>query len=156
MRKFRDVSELISNIKNKKEFNKLRTIEQINLIKETLPKKISDNISFGFIKNEVLFFVFTHPALLNEFRLQKQFILKNISILKEYNKINLKIIDIKGFAQKFVQKKSDLFEYKGYNFIYKEKSKGLFKNNFTNPQLYESFEKLRNNIKNIKKENNEK
>jgi hypothetical protein len=155
MKKMRDVNELIGDIKSKKEFQRLKTSDQIKLICDTLPSKITRYFSYGYIKNSILYFVFSHPVSLSEFNNSKSFVLKNIEILKEYGKIDIKVDDVKAYVSKFIKSGIKVWKYNGYNIKLKEKSKGLFKNSFSNQELYKEFEKIRNDVNQINKEKNE-
>jgi hypothetical protein len=146
----KDSEYLVNLIRSKDEFKKLKVSDQIDSIKESMPVAISNHISFGYMKGSILYFVFSHPVGLSEFNNKKNFILKNIEILREYGKVRLNIEDIKAYVKDFVPNQPKGCYFKPAIIKYSEISNADFDNIFEDASLRKIVEKLKTNIKKIK------
>ena len=63
----KNVSQIITAIQNKPQFSKLSYYKCIKRIQSMFILPVQKMISFSYIKNETLFFVFNHPAGKQEF-----------------------------------------------------------------------------------------
>ena len=107
-------------------------------------------IAFIYIKEEILFIAVKHPMGLQELKRDS-----NINLIKDLLKMFVKfrpnsefstVKDIKFFvADRFMQKKFKFKKTEPKDEIppYFEKSKGKFKNEIKNPQIYQIFEEIR-------------
>lgn len=120
---------------------------------------MQQNLISIYIKNNELFFSFTHPSYCNEFNKYQIKEIKNylINNKESFKEINMQKLIIKSYVPKIKldelkQVESNFFDpNKMPSMYYKEHSNATFKNNATNKKLYDSFEKLRELIKKINK-----
>ena len=135
----KNMLEIIKHLKNNPQFGKINSSQAIKKFVELLPLKLSKGVKFGYVRNNILFFVLTHPVYKMEFEYNKALIK---SLLKTYNKID--VADVKFFVTNVIEKKE---APKKEPILYEERSYGIFENKVTNPILNEEFEKIRNIIK---------
>ena len=107
---------------------------------DVLPLKFKKGIKFGYVKNQTLFFVLSHPVYKMEFEYNKadiKSLLKNFQI----GDVN----DIGFFVTNVIEKKQTVEEADS---LYKERSYGIFENKIKDEKLFKKFEKIREIIKN--------
>uniref|UniRef100_UPI0040488742 DUF721 domain-containing protein n=1 Tax=Aliarcobacter sp. TaxID=2321116 RepID=UPI0040488742 len=134
------INEILSHLKNNPEFRKINTSTLIIKFIDVLPLKLKKGIKFGYVKNQTLYFVLTHPVYKMEFEYNKADIK---SLLKKFKIANVE--DIGFFVTNVIEKKEDK------NIIdktYKERSFGIFENKAKDEKLFKKFEKIREIIKN--------
>ena len=56
------INEILSHLKNNPEFRKINTSFLIMKFIDVLPLKLKKGVKFGYIKNQTLYFVLTHPV----------------------------------------------------------------------------------------------
>jgi cell division GTPase FtsZ len=138
----KSVTNIISSLQGSSNFSKLDNLRYFNNIKESIPKKLSENIEFMYIKNRTLFFVFNHPAMKQEFEYKKVAIKKVIDILQSSGKIMLDIDDIKSFVTNRVKEIDSIrTEYR-----FDEISKGEFENRIKDENIAKILEEIRESI----------
>ena len=106
---------------------------------DILPLKLKKGVKFGYIKNQTLYFVLTHPVYKMEFEYNKADIK---SLLKNFKIANVE--DIGFFITNVIEKKE---EQKAPIPLYKERSYGIFENKAKDEYLFKRFEKIREIIK---------
>lgn len=104
-----------------------------------LPLKFKKGVKFGYVKNQTLYFVLTHPVYKMEFEYNKADIK---SLLKKFKIANVE--DIGFFVTNVIEKKE---QYQDSNPLYKERSYGIFENKAKDENLFKKFEKIREVIK---------
>ena len=134
------INEILSHLKNNPEFRKINTSFLIMKFINVLPLKFRKGIKFGYIKNQTLYFVLTHPVYKMEFEYNKADIK---SLLKNFKIANVE--DIGFFITNVIEKKE---EPKEPTPLYKERSYGIFENRAKDEYIFEKFEKIREIIKN--------
>ena len=134
------INEILSHLKNNPEFRKINTSILITKFIDVLPLKLKKGIKFGYVKNQTLFFVLTHPVYKMEFEYNKALIK---SLLKNFKIANVE--DIGFFVTNIIEKKvSEKEEIP----MYKERSYGIFENKAKDEMIFKKFEKIREIIKN--------
>ena len=134
------INEILSHLKNNPEFKKINTSTLIKNFIEVLPPKLKKGVKFAYVKNQILYFVLTHPVYKMEFEYNKADIK---SLLKKSNIANVE--DISFFITNKIEKKSTQVVHEP---LYKERSYGIFENKVKDEKLYRKFESIRNIIKN--------
>ncbi len=134
------INEILSHLKNNPEFRKINTSFLIMKFIDALPLKLKKGVKFGYIKNQTLYFVLTHPVYKMEFEYNKADIK---SLLKNFKIANVE--DIGFFVTNIIEKKEDKEEEKP---LYIERSYGIFENRAKDEKIFRKFEKIREIIKN--------
>lgn len=134
------INEILSHLKNNPEFRKINTSILITKFIDVLPLKLKKGIKFGYVKNQTLFFVLTHPVYKMEFEYNKALIK---SLLKNFNIANVE--DIGFFVTNVIEKKES---EKKEEPMYVERSYGIFENKAKDEMIFKKFEKIREIIKN--------
>jgi len=129
------LNEILSHLKNNPDFRRINTQKTIDKIIEILPPKMKKGVKFAYIRNQILFFVLTHPVYKMEFEYNKSLI---NDLLKKTNMTNIN--EIRFFVTNKIDKKE-----KNNNFQedYKERSHGLFQNSIKDEKLHNKFEQIR-------------
>lgn len=97
----KNASEILTHLKYYPEFKKINTNITIERLINALPLKMKKGVKFGYIKNQTLFFVLTHPVYKMEFEYNKSLIK---SLLKSALIANVN--DVKFFVTNIIEKKS--------------------------------------------------
>ena len=134
------INEILSHLKNNPEFRKINTSLLIMKFIDILPLKLKKGVKFGYIKNQTLYFVLTHPVYKMEFEYNKADIK---SLLKSFKIANVE--DIGFFITNVIEKKEKENEP---ILLYKERSYGIFDNKAKDEYLFKRFENIREIIKN--------
>ncbi len=134
------INEILSHLKNNPEFSKINTSALIKKFIDVLPLKLKKGVKFGYVKNQTLYFVLTHPVYKMEFEYNKADIK---SLLKSFKIANVE--DIGFFITNVIEKKE---EKEKPVIFYKERSYGIFENKAKDEYLHKKFEKIREIIKN--------
>jgi hypothetical protein len=134
------INEILSHLKNNPEFRKINTSLLIMKFIDILPLKLKKGVKFGYIKNQTLYFVLTHPVYKMEFEYNKADIK---SLLKSFKIANVE--DIGFFVTNIIEKKEN---NKEVIVFYKERSYGIFENKAKDEYIFKKFEKIRELIKN--------
>ena len=133
------INEILSHLKNNPEFRRINTSILIKKFIDVLPVKLKKGIKFGYVKNQTLFFVLTHPVYKMEFEYNKALIK---SLLKEFKIANIE--DVSFFVTNVIEKKE---KEEVETVLFKERSYGIFENKATDENIFKRFEKIREIIK---------
>ena len=133
------INEIISHLKNNPEFKKINTSTLIKNFIEVLPLKLKKGVKFAYVKNQILYFVLTHPVYKMEFEYNKADIK---SLLKKSNIENVQ--DISFFVTNRIEKKSSEIKSEP---LYIERSYGIFENRAKDEKLHKKFEQIRSIIR---------
>ena len=134
------INEILSHLKNNPEVRKINTSLLIMKFIDVLPLKLKKGVKFGYVKNQTLYFVLTHPVYKMEFEYNKADIK---SLLKNFKIANVE--DIGFFITNVIEKKEKENEP---ILLYKERSYGYFDNKAKDEYLFKRFENIREIIKN--------
>lgn len=137
----KNVSDILTHLKYCPEFKKINTNNTIQRLINALPMKLKKGVKFGYVKNQILFFVLTHPVYKMEFEYNKSLIK---SLLKNTQLDDVK--DFQFFVTNKIEKKELPIEEKPY---YKERSNAIFENSCKDEKLRKKFEEIRKIIKNF-------
>ena len=133
------INEILSHLKNNPEFKKINTSTLIKNFIEVLPPKLKKGVKFAYVKNQILYFVLTHPVYKMEFEYNKGDIK---SLLKKATIENVN--DIAFFVTNKIEKKEEPIQESP---LYDERSYGIFENKSTDEKLFRKFEEIRKIIK---------
>ncbi len=141
-------NQIISHLKNRPFLKNLEHIDCYNQLLSLLPNSLRENTRFLYHKNDTLFFVLNHPGIKMEFNYKSNLIK---SILKTLILVNPKCIfmnssKIKAFVTNkiYTEKQNNS---KIEHLTYKERAKGEFKNEISDEELRDIFEKIRQEVK---------
>ncbi len=141
--------EIISHLKNRSFHSRLNQIECFNKLTSLLPTRLSQAISFMYIKNKTLFFVLNHPGYKMEFNYNVNLIKE---LLKKLKKLDLKCKDIEVEQIKVFNSNKTKFKRKNMKqneskIEYLEKSTGNFDIKTQNETYIDLFKKIQKSIK---------
>ncbi len=135
------INEILAHLKNNPEFRKVNSQKDIQKFINLLPSKLKKGIKFAYIKNEILYFVLTHPVYKMEFEYNNSLI---NSLLKKSHMKN--IVKIKFFVSNKIEKKTNTNVTILSN-VFKERSYGIFENSLKDEKLHQRVEEIRQIIK---------
>ncbi len=141
--------EIISHLKNRSFHSRLNQIECFNKLTSLLPTRLSQAISFMYIKNKTLFFALNHPGYKMEFNYNVNLIKE---LLKKLKKLDLKCKDIEVEQIKVFNSNKTKFKRKNMKqneskIEYLEKSTGNFDIKTQNETYIDLFKKIQKSIK---------
>ncbi len=138
----KNIKDILTHIKYSPEFKKINTQSVLLQLIELLPLNLRRGVLFAYTKQQILFFVVTHPVFKDEFKYSENLIR---DLLKKLHLAN--IDEIRCFV---TNKKSvkDEFQYEKITIQkYNERSNGVFDNTIEDKELYKVFEDIRETIK---------
>lgn len=135
----KNISVILSHLKNNPEFRKINTNKSIQQLIDVLPLKLKKGIKFAYIKRQILFFVLTHPVYKMEFEYNKALIKSLLKTVKMENVENIQFF-VTNKREKKVEKKVEEPSYK-------ERSYGIFSNTLKDENLHNKLEEIRAIIK---------
>ena len=136
------VNDILKHLQYSPAFKKINSNKKLDNLIEILPLKLKKGIKFAYIKNNILFFVLTHPVYKMEFKYNQEIIK---SLLKKANITNAS--DVQFFITNKIEKQ-EIKELKKP--IFQERSHAIFGNNIQDKNLNKKFEEIRDIIKTIK------
>ena len=146
----KNVSQIITAIQNKPQFSKLSYYKCIKRIQSMFILPVQKMISFSYIKNETLFFVFNHPAGKQEFDNNIQSIKSALNFHRPEECSDTLFKDIKAFVTHTPKKEQVQTIIKKQT--YKERASGEISVDIKDEKL----NSLVRSIQNIIKESNNK
>lgn len=153
---------LISLLKEKPEFHRLKIQDEIKKLILSLPMEICKYIAFGFQKGDNLYFALKNPSVITEYtKYRSEYILRTLHDAQKGFPLIGKTKKITFYYPKPLKKneKGVYFTAPAFYALYGEKveviyiqsfpeqSKGEFVNQATHPKLYKLFEEIRKTIK---------
>lgn len=141
----KNASQIITSLQNKPQFSKLSRYKCIQKIESAFTPALRKMIKFGYIKNNILFFVLTHPAGKQEFDNSIQNIKSALKYYMPKECESTPFDDIKAFVTHTPLKtiiKEDITLQK-----YTERAKGDFVISVHDEKLISLFEDIKNTIK---------
>ena len=135
----KNVSEILSHLKNNPEFRRINTQSIITKFIDLLPDKLKKGIKFAYVKREILFFVLSHPVYKMEFEYNKSLI---NDLLRQANIANIQ--ELRFFVTNKIERKEKKIEV---SYTFKERSYGIFDNPIKNKKLHQKVEDIRKIIK---------
>lgn len=144
----KNAGQIINSIQNKPQFSKLSKYKCMKRIESIFTLSLQKMIKFSYIKNDILFFVLSHPGAKQEFD-------NNIQNIKSALKFHMPqeceetlIKDIKAFVTHTPQKQQKNIEKK--LFRYKERSSGDFDVDIKDERLNSLVKSIQSIIKEMK------
>lgn len=141
----KNASQIITSLQNKPQFSKLSRYKCIQKIESAFTPALRKMIKFGYIKNNILFFVLTHPAGKQEFDNSIQNIKSALKFYMPKECESTSFDDIKAFVTHTPPKitpKEDIKEM-----LYIERAKGDFIISVTDTKLIAFLEDIKKSIK---------
>ncbi len=123
---------------------KLKEAEAIGKLSKALGGKLLHFYVYGAVEGEALVFYFSHPAILMEFKTQKEVILEEMKKIWKLENITKKQVNFKTISAK-VKPKPAL--KKETTAPYQDKATGEFEIHVTNDALRRVFENIQKRIK---------
>ncbi len=144
----KSASQIIDIIQNKPQFSKLSKVKCIEKIQSLFTQPVQKMVSFAYIKQNTLFFVFNHPAGKQEFDNSIQNIKSALKFHMPDECSATTVSDIKAFVTHTPRKKDTTTVGKIIKQTYKERSSGNFEVNITDQKLNSLVKSIRDIIKN--------
>jgi len=145
----KSASQIMDIIQNKPQFSKLSKVKCIKKIQSLFTQPVQKMVSFAYIKQDTLFFVFNHPAGKQEFDNSIQNIKSALKFHTPDECSDTTVSDIKAFVTHTPKKnKNNSTEIKTKKQTYKERSSGEFEINIQDEKLNSLVKSIRDIIKN--------
>ncbi len=139
----KNISHVLDSLRHKPQFSRLSRSVCIGRIKTLFPPHLQKLIRYGYLHNDVLYFVLSHPGAKQEFDNIIYSIKEPLKRFKPQECKEFNIKDIRAFvthtppAQEYVKKTVPL---------YKERSKANFSNFVKDSELHAIIERIRQTI----------
>ena len=139
----KNMSYLLSHIKNVPYLKKFRKNTYLDMLKKALPKNFQQFLCFMYIKNDILFMVFEHPSMKMELIHKRDFIQSIIKQIEKLHNLSLgitkiePIISMKRFEHKNKQKQASI------DYTFAEQSSGTFANPLEDDGLHKQIEHIK-------------
>ncbi len=146
----KSASQIMDIIQNKPQFSKLSKVKCIKKIQSLFTQPVQKMVSFAYIKQETLFFVFNHPAGKQEFDNSIQNIKSALKFHTPDECNDITVSDIKAFVTHTPKKSVDAqqVDKQTKSQRYKERSHGEFEVNIKDQKLNSLVKSIRDIIKN--------
>jgi hypothetical protein len=137
-------AQILSHLQHQPQFSKLSQYECIQSIQKLFPPHLQKMIRYGYIRNNILFFVFTHPGAKQEFDIIAESIKTPLKAHPPAVCRNITITDIKTFVSHKPLARSAVSPKQIE--CYQERAEGKFINHVSNKKLHAMIEKIRDII----------
>jgi len=137
----KNCAHILSHLQHQPQFSKLSQYACIKSVQKLFPPHLQNLIRFGYIRNGILYFVFTHPGAKQEFDIIAESIKTPLRRHPPASCTNITFSDIKGFVSHTPPAVSELPPKNTER--YKERSEGRFINNVSNEKLHAMIEAIR-------------
>ena len=139
-------SQIINSLQNKPQFSKLSKYKCIAKIQSMFMPLVQKMIKFAYIKNETLFFVFSHPAGKQEFDNSIQNIKSALKFYTPQECSDEVIRDIKAFVTHTPSLQTQSPKNKE-DLVYQERAKGEFEISVHDEKLHTLIASIQKIIK---------
>lgn len=139
-------SQIINSLQNKPQFSKLLKYKCIAKIQSMFMPLVQKMIKFAYIKNDTLFFVFSHPAGKQEFDNSIQNIKSALKFHTPQECSDNVILDIKAFVTHTPVTQVQTSQIKK-EFFYPERAKGDFEIPIHDEKLHTLIQSIQKIIK---------
>jgi hypothetical protein len=144
----RDMKSILGGISKEPEFKKINSNNIIKEVIEALPPVLKKGVEFAYTRNNILYFVLTHPVFKSEFTQRKSHIKQIVEVSKLQD-----IKDIEFFVTNNPKNlPSKQAEEENIQPFYKESAFGIFENLVEDEHLYKKFEEIRKLIQQKREE----
>lgn len=134
-------TQILSHLQHQPQFSKLSQQQCIQSIQKLFPPHLQRLIRFGYIRNGVLFFVFTHPGAKQEFDIIAKSITTPLKAHPPRCCEGFSITDVKGFVTHKPMAHSETAA--SHVLRYTERATGSFNNAAHEPKLHDMIERIR-------------
>jgi len=141
----KDASAIINSIQNKPQFSKLSNYKCIKTIQSMFVLPVQKMVSFTYIKNKTLFFVFNHPVGKQEFDNNIQSIKSALNFHRPEECDEDLFTDIKAFVTH--KPKKEQIIVKKEKLLYKERASGDIQINIKDEKLNTLVKSIQDIIK---------
>ncbi len=139
-------SQIINSLQNKPQFSKLLKYKCISKIQSMFMPLVQKMIKFAYIKNNTLFFVFSHPAGKQEFDNSIQNIKSALKLHTPHECSDNVILDIKAFVTHTPVTQTQTTQVREELF-YPERAKGDFEISVHDEKLHSLIASIQKIIK---------
>ena len=137
-------AQILSHLQHQPQFSKLQQYECIQSVQKLFPPHLQKMIRYGYIRSNILFFVFTHPGAKQEFDIIAESIKTPLKAHPPAVCKNIAISDIKTFVSHKPLPRAAASHKEPE--CYRERSEGKFANHVSNKKLHDMIEKIRDII----------
>ena len=143
----KNASHILALVRQRPGFAKLARFECIRRIRELFPPRLQSMIRYGYLHNNILYFVLSHPGAKQEF---DNIIASIKAPLRQYTPkecAEIAVHDLRAFVTHSppVAPETPVAETAPH---YAERAKGTFENAARDPQLHRLMERIRTHIRN--------
>ena len=139
----KNASQIISSLQNKPQFSKLSKFHCIKKIQELFPIHLQKMIVYGYIKNNILNFVLSHPWAKQEFDIIIQSIKTPLKHYTPNECIDTSFNDIRAYVSFKPYKDDSLHVGSSTDMRFKERADAEFVNSVQDTRLYNVIEDIR-------------
>lgn len=134
-------AQILSHLQHKPQFSKLSQFKCIQSVQKLFPPRLQKMIRYGYIRNDILFFVFTHPGAKQEFDIIAESIKTPLKSHPPASCRDCSFTDIKTFVshKPLPRHETDRKPQERY----KERAAGNFTNSVSNEKLHDIIENIR-------------
>ena len=137
-------AQILSHLQHQPQFSKLSQYECIKSVQKLFPPHLQRMIRYGYIRNGVMFFVFTHPGAKQEFDIIAESIKTPLKSHPPASCRDCSFSDIKTFVSHKPLARTEVLSKPQEQ--YKERAEGNFSNRVSNEKLHTIIEKIRSII----------
>jgi hypothetical protein len=124
----------------------LSSLSCINTVKNLLPERLHKFILFGYIRNNILFFVLNHPGAKQEFDNIINSIKTPLKQMPPFECKNFDFYDVRAFVSH--KKAPKAYDNGKRDESYEERSEAIFQNDIKDEKLHKLAEEIRKIIEN--------
>ncbi len=139
----KNANQIISSLQSKPQFSKLSKFHCIKKIQELFPMHLQKMIVYGYIKNNILNFVLSHPWAKQEFDIIIQSIKTPLKHMPPSECQDASFNDIRAYVSFKPYKDDSLYLGSSTDERFPERSHGEFINSATDERLYNVIEDIR-------------
>lgn len=140
----KNCAQILSHLQHQPQFSKLAQFTCIKTVQNLFPPHLQRMIRYGYIRNGVLFFVFSHPGAKQEFDIIIDSIKTPLKLYPPASCEGSTFSDIRAFVSH--KPPVRLKTKRRTEVLYKERAKGTFTNSTTSERLHKIIEKIRQSI----------
>ena len=134
-------AQILSHLQHQPQFSKLSQQGCIKSVQDLFPPHLQRMVRYGYIRNDILFFVLSHPGAKQEFDIIIDSIKTPLKAYPPTSCQNTPFNDIRAFVSH--KRPVKLKSKKRTEVLYKERSSGSFSNPTTDEKLHKIIEEIR-------------
>lgn len=137
-------TQILSKLQHQPQFSKLAQFACLERIQSLFPPHLSRLVDYGYVKNNILYFVLKHPGAKQEFDIIIESIKAPLKQLTPPECQKVTFHDIRAYVSHKPSMTSSLVRHTTPK--YTERSKATFTNQVTSEKLHALFEQIRSSI----------